>query len=123
LENNYTNLLPSKPKILSVEQQRETISSKANNSMYKENTRETMALIVAVIVAGLPVWSGQMSNDNEYSDSLKKSEEKEMHYVIDPSYIDYSGEYADCVVYADSYKDNHDYVVVSAKTVIRDTAE
>ena len=33
-------------------------------------------------------------------------------FVIDASYIDHTGNYKDCVEYADSYKDHHDYVVV-----------
>ena len=49
--------------------------------------------------------------------------EEETFYVIDASYIDHSGKYEDCVEYANSYKDHHDYVVVTAKNLKRDTAE
>ena len=38
--------------------------------------------------------------------------EEETFFVIDASYIDHTGKYEDCVEYADSYKDHHDYVVV-----------
>jgi|OM-RGC.v1.032961593 hypothetical protein len=44
-------------------------------------------------------------------------------YVIDASYIDHSGKYDDCVEYANSYKNHHDYVVVTAMNIERDTAE
>ncbi len=37
---------------------------------------------------------------------------EETFFVIDASYIDHSGKYEDCVEYADSYKDHHEYVVV-----------
>lgn len=35
--------------------------------------------------------------------------------VIDVSYIDYSGDFKSCIDYANSYKDHHEYVVLSAK--------
>jgi hypothetical protein len=38
--------------------------------------------------------------------------EEETFFVIDASYIDHTGKYEDCVEYADSYKDHHEYVVV-----------
>ncbi len=37
---------------------------------------------------------------------------EETFFVIDASYIDHTGNYKDCVEYADSYKDHHEYVVV-----------
>ncbi len=37
---------------------------------------------------------------------------EETFFVIDASYIDHTGKYEDCVEYADSYKDHHEYVVV-----------
>ena len=39
-------------------------------------------------------------------------EPEETFFVIDASYIDHTGNYKDCVEYADSYKDHHEYVVV-----------
>ena len=36
-------------------------------------------------------------------------------FVVDSSYIDHAGSFKDCVAYADSYKNFHDYVVVSTK--------
>ncbi len=35
--------------------------------------------------------------------------------VVDASFIDYHGDFKDCINYAHSYKDNHEYIVVSAK--------
>ena len=49
--------------------------------------------------------------------------EEETFYVIDASYIDHSGKYDDCVEYANSYKNHHDYVVVTAKNLKRNTPE
>jgi hypothetical protein len=34
------------------------------------------------------------------------------YHVIDSSYIDFSGNLRECVEYASSYKDHHDYIVV-----------
>ena len=36
-------------------------------------------------------------------------------FVVDASFIDYSGKYKDCIEYADLYKKYHEYIVVSAK--------
>lgn len=36
-------------------------------------------------------------------------------FVVDASFIDYHGGFKDCIDYAHSYKDNHEYIVVSAK--------
>lgn len=36
-------------------------------------------------------------------------------FVVDASFIDYHGDFKDCVTYAHSYQDNHEYIVVSAK--------
>ena len=36
-------------------------------------------------------------------------------FVVDASFIDYHGDFKDCINYAHSYKDNHEYIVVSAK--------
>jgi len=36
-------------------------------------------------------------------------------FVIDASYIDHSGDFKSCIDYAYSYKDNHEYIVVTAK--------
>lgn len=36
-------------------------------------------------------------------------------FVVDASFIDYHGDFKDCINYAYSYKDNHEYIVVSAK--------
>ena len=36
-------------------------------------------------------------------------------FVVDSSYIDHAGSFKDCVEYADSYKNFHDYVVVGSK--------
>lgn len=52
-----------------------------------------------------------------------KEEKPETYYVIDASFIDHSGSYEECVEYADYYKDNHDYVVVTAKDLARDIYE
>lgn len=89
--------------------------------MNKVNSKRV--LVLATVVTGLLVWNFQTSSADEYSTPPEQSKKKEMYYVIDASYIDHSGEYADCIEYADRYKDYHDYVVVSAKTVIGDTAE
>ena len=35
--------------------------------------------------------------------------------VIDVAYIDHSGDFKSCIDYANSYKDHHEYVVLSAK--------
>ena len=35
--------------------------------------------------------------------------------VVDASFIDYHGNFKDCITYAHSYQDNHEYIVVSAK--------
>lgn len=35
--------------------------------------------------------------------------------VVDASFIDYHGNFKDCITYASSYKDNHEYIVVSVK--------
>ena len=35
--------------------------------------------------------------------------------VVDASFIDYHGGFKDCVTYAHSYQDNHEYIVLSAK--------
>ena len=50
-------------------------------------------------------------------------EEEETFYVIDASYIDHSGKYEDCVEYANSYKNHHDYVVVTAMNLKRNSGE
>lgn len=36
-------------------------------------------------------------------------------YVIDASYIDHHGDFKSCIDYAHSYKDHHEYIVVSPK--------
>ena len=36
-------------------------------------------------------------------------------FVVDASFIDYHGDFKDCINYAHSYKDNHESIVVSAK--------
>jgi hypothetical protein len=36
-------------------------------------------------------------------------------FVVDASFIDYHGDFKDCVTYAHSYQDNHEYIVVSVK--------
>ena len=36
-------------------------------------------------------------------------------FVVDASFIDYHGDFKDCINYAYSYKDNHEYIVLSAK--------
>ena len=36
-------------------------------------------------------------------------------YVIDSSYVDHVGDFKSCVEYADSYKNFHDYIVISAE--------
>lgn len=38
-----------------------------------------------------------------------------LHYVVDASYIDHHGDFKSCVEYANSYKDFHDYVVLSSE--------
>ena len=35
--------------------------------------------------------------------------------VVDASFIDYHGNFKDCINYAHSYQDNHEYIVVSVK--------
>ncbi len=35
--------------------------------------------------------------------------------VVDASFIDYHGDFKDCINYAHSYKENHEYIVVSVK--------
>lgn len=35
------------------------------------------------------------------------------YYVVDSSYVDHSGDFKSCIEYADSYKEFHDYIVVS----------
>ena len=35
--------------------------------------------------------------------------------VVDASFIDYHGNFKDCITYAHSYQDNHEYIVVSVK--------
>ncbi len=36
-------------------------------------------------------------------------------FVIDASYIDHSGDFKSCINYAHSYKDNHEYIIVTSK--------
>jgi len=36
-------------------------------------------------------------------------------YVVDSSYVDHIGDFKSCVEYASSYKDFHDYIVVSSE--------
>jgi len=36
-------------------------------------------------------------------------------FVVNPSSIDYTGDFKSCVEYADSYKKFHDYIVISAE--------
>ncbi len=50
-------------------------------------------------------------NVNSNTTEVPKVKE-ETFFVIDASYIDHTGNYKDCVEYADSYKDHHEYVVV-----------
>jgi len=63
-------------------------------------------LIVAVVVIAC-----MQFNVSSNTTEVNKIPE-ETFFVIDASYIDHSGKYEDCVEYADSYKDHHDYVVV-----------
>ena len=37
------------------------------------------------------------------------------YFVVDSSYIDHAGSFKDCIEYADSYKNFHDYIVVTTK--------
>ena len=37
------------------------------------------------------------------------------YFVIDSSYVDHAGDFKSCVEYAESYKDFHDYIVISAE--------
>ena len=36
-------------------------------------------------------------------------------FVIDSSYVDHAGDFKSCVEYAESYKNFHDYIVISAE--------
>ena len=38
-----------------------------------------------------------------------------LHYVVDSSCIDHHGDFKSCVEYADSYKEFHDYIVLSSE--------
>jgi hypothetical protein len=37
------------------------------------------------------------------------------YFVIDSSYVDHAGDFKSCVEYANSYKNFHDYIVISAE--------
>ena len=91
--------------------------------MKKIYTKEFIAL--AIVVSVFAIWHPKSGNVMQLNanEVPVKEEKKEMFYVIDASYIDYSGDYADCVQYADSYKNHHDYIVVSSKNVVGDTPE
>jgi len=91
--------------------------------MKKVYTRQFIAL--AIVMSVFPVWhsktgTGMQLNANGIP---VKEDKREIFYVIDASYIDHSGDYADCVQYADTYKDHHNYIVVSSKNVVGDTPE
>ena len=36
-------------------------------------------------------------------------------FVVNPSFIDYTGDFKSCVEYAESYEKFHDYIVISAE--------
>ena len=63
-------------------------------------------LIVAVVII-VCMQFNVSSNTTEVP-----KEKEETFFVIDASYIDHSGNFKDCVEYADSYIDHHEYVVV-----------
>jgi len=88
-----------------------------NNSYTKE-----LALLGAFALIPLIV-SIQTNTSMQVNDGEVPKVEEETFYVIDASYIDHSGKYDDCVEYANSYKNHHDYVVVTAKNLKRNTPE
>tara|TARA_R110001592_G_scaffold304226_1_gene576682 strand:- start:338 stop:607 length:270 start_codon:yes stop_codon:yes gene_type:complete len=89
--------------------------------MNKSYTKE-LALLGAFALIPLIV-SLQTNTSMQVNAGEVPKVEEETFYVIDASYIDHSGKYDDCVEYADSYKDHHDYVVVTAKNLKRNTPE
>lgn len=64
-----------------------------------------LLIVVAVVIVCMQF--NVSSNTTEVP-----KEKEETFFVIDASYIDHSGNFKDCVEYADSYKDHHEYVVV-----------
>lgn len=88
--------------------------------MTKNYTKE-LGIVGAL---GLLLVSMQSNTNSAPLESPQNVEEKtaEIYYVIDASFIDHSGNYEECVKYADYYKDHHEYVVVS-QTQITDYNE
>lgn len=89
--------------------------------MYKNYTKE-LAIVGALGLLVVSMQSNTNSAPLESSQNVVEEKKAETYYVIDASFIDHSGNYEECVKYADYYKDNHDYVVVS-QTQIRDYYE
>ena len=55
----------------------------------------------------------RMSSKHLVKTAEKYPMPKGPYYVVDSSYVDHSGDFKSCVEYADSYKQFHDYIVVS----------
>jgi len=73
--------------------------------MNPETFMKRLLIVVAVVIVYMQF--NVSSNTTEVP-----KEKEETFFVIDASYIDHSGNFKDCVEYADSYKDHHEYVVV-----------
>ena len=73
--------------------------------MNPEAFMKRLLIVVAVVIVCMQF--NVSSNTTEVP-----KEKEETFFVIDASYIDHSGNFKDCVEYADSYKDHHEYVVV-----------
>ncbi len=82
--------------------------------MIKTYTNEaTLFGVIALVVVSWQAWLIHSLTRVEVITTEKVKEES--YHVIDASYIDHSGKFTDCVEYADSYKNHHEYVVVSIK--------
>jgi len=55
----------------------------------------------------------RMSSTHLVKDSEKYPTPNGPYYVVDSSYVDHSGDFKSCIEYANSYKQFHDYIVVS----------
>ncbi len=84
--------------------------------MIKTYTNEaTLFGVIALVVVSWQAWLIHSLTSVSTIRTQVEVQEEQNYHVIDASYIDHTGKYDDCVEYADSYKNHHEYIVVSSK--------